>query len=50
VEAFVKFNSEITLLTVVQSNNQPYFALLAVKNAGTIKKLATALISDKGFI
>jgi phosphoribosylglycinamide formyltransferase 2 len=47
VEAFVKFNSEITINRGAkqQSNFTPYWH---VKNARTIKKLAAALISDKG--
>jgi phosphoribosylglycinamide formyltransferase 2 len=42
VEAFVKFNSEITLLTVVQNNNPTFFVHQSVtdKNGRLSRKLA----------
>jgi phosphoribosylglycinamide formyltransferase 2 len=41
VEAFVKFNSEITLLTVVQNNNPTLFcAPIGHRQEREIKKLA----------
>jgi phosphoribosylglycinamide formyltransferase 2 len=39
VEAFVKFNSEITLLTVVQNNNPTLFCAIGHRQErGIIKK------------
>jgi phosphoribosylglycinamide formyltransferase 2 len=48
VEAFVKFNSEITLLTVVQNNNPTIFIYpMWSTNTWDYQKVGSQLFSDK---